>query len=164
MTLAWVNHSHSSTGKQGKTFGYFFSFIKSFCLFQAAASHILNSFSGLGALAGICLLNIDLIKIFVLDHQQTSPQFLAVIGFLSKYILPLPCKEILNSTDYCEVIKAYQTVSAWNEWASTCAQILQNFDFVLEILWDESWEIQSLILVWRVIQVNSLLRSTCLFL
>lgn len=75
----------------------------------AAASHILNSFSGLGALAGICLLNIDLIKIFVLDHQQTSPQFLAVIGFLSKYILPLPCKEILNSTDYCEVIKAYQT-------------------------------------------------------
>ncbi|XP_066465599.1 B-lymphocyte antigen CD20-like [Tiliqua scincoides] len=75
----------------------------------AAASHILNSFSGLGALAGICLLTIDLIKIFILEHQQTSPRFLAVIGFLSRYIVPLPCEGNLNSADYCRVIKAYQT-------------------------------------------------------
>ncbi|XP_053143057.1 B-lymphocyte antigen CD20-like [Hemicordylus capensis] len=75
----------------------------------AAASHIFNSFSGLGALAGICLLTIDLIKIFILNHQEVSIPVMNAIGFLSKYIVALPCEGLPNPADYCKTIKAYET-------------------------------------------------------
>ncbi|XP_061465709.1 B-lymphocyte antigen CD20-like isoform X2 [Rhineura floridana] len=74
----------------------------------ATASHIFNILSGLGAIAGMCLLGIDLINIFYLHHHPVFNPLLNRIGFLSKYIVALSCEGIPNFANYCKTIKTYE--------------------------------------------------------
>ncbi|XP_062973018.1 B-lymphocyte antigen CD20-like isoform X1 [Elgaria multicarinata webbii] len=75
----------------------------------AAASHIFNTFSGLGAIAGTIILLIDLLKIFAINLYNVPDPYLKAVSFLSQSIFPLGCEGIFNMNDYCKVIKAYET-------------------------------------------------------